>query len=249
MSIAKRVASLSCACVLFAGAALLAKDAATKAKQESRSASSDQSLDNELLKSLGSALLDDLDQPRTKAKPDAKKEPADPSLDDQLLDDLGGEDLGRRGESRDPLIRIERKMRAVEKRLNDGHVDRQTAEIQRQILDELAQFTAQCKAACKPGEGAKKSSKSSSGNKAGTTAGQAPVTTLPKDSSEQLQKRTTEFGDRRTATDSLKESWGQLPSRLRDQLPSPPSDAVLPKYEAMLKKYFQRLAEEDQAGP
>ncbi len=249
MSIAKRVASLSCACVLFAGAALLANDAATKAKQESRPLKSDQSLDNELLKSLGSALLDDLDQPRTKAKPDANKKAADSLLDDQLLDDLGGEDVGKPGESQDPLVRIERKMRMVEKRLSDGQVDRQTADMQRQILDELSQFTAQCKAACKAGEGAKKSSKSSSGNKAGTTAGQAPVTTLPKDSSDQLQKRTTEFGDRRTATDALKDSWGQLPSRLRDQLPSPPSDVVLPKYEAMLKRYFQRLADEDQSGP
>ncbi len=95
MSIAKRVASLSCACALFAGATLLASDTPTKAKQEPKSPKSDQSLDNELLKSLGSALLDDLDQPRTKATPDANKKAPDPSLDDQLLDDLGGEDLAK----------------------------------------------------------------------------------------------------------------------------------------------------------
>jgi hypothetical protein len=143
-------------------------------------------------------------------------------------------------------VRIELKMRTVERRLADGELDRQTTDLQRQILDELAQFTQQCKAACKSGDG--KSSKPGTGSKAGSTAGHAPATTLPRDSSTQLQKRETQLGDRRTAADALKESWGNLPERFRDQLSAPPGDEVLPKYEAMLKKYFQRLAEDDSPG-
>jgi hypothetical protein len=253
-----RITSFLCACVAFVGGKLLADNIAPPAKSQAKSATSDRSLDDELLKSLDSTLPGDSDNTDAKEKTGQRdatanskqnsKDDTASSLDSQLLDDLRGEDLGRPGETQSPLVRIERKMRTVEKRLTDGRLDSQTADLQRQILDELAQFTQQCKAACKARAGSGKSSKSASGNKAGTTAGQAPATTLPRDSSTQLQKRDTELGDRRSATDALKESWGHLPVHVREQLPSPPGDDVLPKYEAMLKKYFQRLAEDDSAG-
>jgi hypothetical protein len=246
-------ASLLCAGVLVVAGTMLANEKAPTEKDQSKSASN-RSLDDELLKSLHSEPLDDSAQGKkgqgggAKTKQNSQSDGAS-SLDNQLLDDLGGEDIGRAGESQNPLVRIERKMRTVEKRLAAGDLDRQTADLQRQILDELAQFTQQCKAACKSGDGANKPSKPGAGNKAGSTAGHAPATTLPRDSSTQLQKRDTQLGDRRTAADALKESWGNLPERFRDQLSAPPGDEVLPKYEAMLKKYFQRLAEDDSTGP
>jgi hypothetical protein len=250
----QRSACLVCAFFVFVSGALFADDVAQPANDQSKSVRSDRSLDDELLKSLESAApLDESTKAKkgqASATPTAKENAKDDrasSLDNQLLDDLAGEDLGQPGELQNPLVRIERKMRTVEKRLTDGRLDQQTGDLQRQILDELAQFTQQCKAACKSGEGASKP-KPGAGSKAGSTAGHAPATTLPGDSSTQLQKRDAQAADRQTATDALKESWGHLPERFRDQLSAPPGDEVLPKYEAMLKKYFQRLAEDDPAG-
>jgi hypothetical protein len=238
---------------MFVGGTILANQEAPTANDQSKPAPSNRSLDDELLKSLESAPLSESSQEKkgqgaaAADKEQSTKGDRASSLDNQLLDDLGGEDLGRASESQNPLVRIERKMRTVEKRLADGDLDRQTADLQRQILDELAQFTQQCKAACKSGDGASKP-KPGAGSKAGSTAGHAPATTLPRDSSTQLKERDTQLGDRRTAADALKESWGHLPERFRDQLAAPPGDEVLPKYEAMLKKYFQRLAEDDSTG-
>lgn len=46
----------------------------------------------------------------------------------------------------------------------------------------------------------------------------------------------------------IKEVWGQLPERVRQQLQNASVEKFLPKYERLTEDYFRRLAEEEQEG-
>ena len=42
----------------------------------------------------------------------------------------------------------------------------------------------------------------------------------------------------------MKDSWGHLPPRVREQMLQNTPEQFLPQYELMIEKYYQRLAEE-----
>ena len=42
----------------------------------------------------------------------------------------------------------------------------------------------------------------------------------------------------------LKQLWGHLPPKLRDQMQSSSIEEFLPKYEKLIEEYYTRLAEE-----
>ena len=44
----------------------------------------------------------------------------------------------------------------------------------------------------------------------------------------------------------LKEVWGHLPARVREQMQNAASEQFLPKYEAMIEQYYERLTEDSQ---
>ena len=46
----------------------------------------------------------------------------------------------------------------------------------------------------------------------------------------------------------LKDLWGHLPERVREQLIQAPTDEFLPKYKLEIEKYFRRLAEDREDG-
>jgi hypothetical protein len=194
-------------------------------------------LDEELLQGLDNALLEGLDEkPIEKAK--------------NVPDVQPGEDQGSAGKSKDPLVGIGRRMRAVESRLGEQQLDDQTRQMQKQILDELAALVQECKKQCQ-GSGNKppsKSSKPSRGSQAGSP-GQAPLEGPPRDSSDKLRERKTERDDRASIVNARKESWGNLPEHARQQIPNNYTEEFLPKYELLLEKYFKRLGEEDLRQP
>jgi hypothetical protein len=218
-------------------------------------------LDDQLLEGLDNALLEGLDdKPKKKLQnaseskqgaPDRKPgEAADKtrSLDDELLGDLGGDDVGSPGRPQDPLVDIGRRMKSVASRLDDERLDAQTKEMQKTILDDLAALMQECKKQCQGSGSGKPGSKSGKGSQ-GPQAGKSPATQAPSDtarnSSEKLRNRATERPERGALVNAMKESWGNLPERLRQELSNTNSDAFLPKYELMLEKYFKRLAEGD----
>ena len=47
----------------------------------------------------------------------------------------------------------------------------------------------------------------------------------------------------------VKQAWGHLPERIREQMPNTASEEFLPKYEEVIEDYFQRMAEEGREGP
>jgi hypothetical protein len=229
------------------------------ADEPSEKAKLPSSLDQQLLEGLDNALLEGLDNAPSST---SKGSPSDPSksvgkldppsgkspLDDDLLRELGGEDgedIGGAAQQ-DPLVGIGRRMRNVQSRLADQKLDDGTSQMQKRILDDLAALLQECKK-CQGGGAGKPGSKAGKGSQAGKSpAGQAPSDTA-RNSSDKLRDRNTERGDKGVLVNSMKESWGNLPQHVRDQLANVKTDAFLPKYELMLEKYFKRLGEADAA--
>lgn len=241
-------------CAASMGFVLSTEAEPTATKQKSST------LDDQLLEGLDNALLEGLDDTPTKKptgnseskqnslnRKEGKSADKAKSLDDELLGDLGGEDVGAPGEPKDPLVEIGRRMKTVASRLADEKLDEETKDLQKKILDDLAALMQECKKCQGSGSG-KPGSKAGKGSQ-GSQAGKSPATQAPSDtarnSSDKLRNRATESPERGALVNSMKESWGNLPERLRQELSNTNSDAFLPKYELMLEKYFKRLAEGD----
>jgi hypothetical protein len=54
---------------------------------------------------------------------------------------------------------------------------------------------------------------------------------------------------RASISNLVKDVWGRLPDRQRQQVLQPLSEPFLPKYAADVEEYFRVLAEEADAGP
>jgi hypothetical protein len=266
---------VACACLLMPIARLFAADVgvgngpASKEKQSSLDEELLKGLDNALLEGLEEApsktaegqgrrvikageradtnvdSTDDKSKQPSKVAPHTKKTS---SLDDQLLDALGGDGIVAPGREKDALTGIGRRMRNVESRLAAQRLDDQTKEMQQKILDDLGALMQECKKQCQGGGNGKPGSKSGKGSQ-GSQSGKNPATQAPNDtarnSTDKLRSRTTERGQRGTLVGAMKESWGNLPERARQELSNTNTDVFLPKYELMLEKYFKRLSEAD----
>jgi hypothetical protein len=42
----------------------------------------------------------------------------------------------------------------------------------------------------------------------------------------------------------MKDTWGHLPARAREQMLQNPPERFLPQYELMIERYYKRLAEQ-----
>ena len=117
------------------------------------------------------------------------------------------------------------------------------AELDR-LIDELSK---QCRSCCsrqgscdKPG-GTKPSS--------AAAAKLGKCTTPAQDSKDRLDRARAEPVEAVDIPELLKNVWGHLPERVREQMLQLHSDGFLPQYELELEKYYLRLSEEgDDAG-
>lgn len=204
--------------------------------------------------SLGSGLLNDLD-PDLFGVPENAVEPvpAKPSFQKRILPDLTddrwiGEDVGQSPEH--VLAWVERNMETAAALLPEDESLPRAGEAQQQVvadLDKLIQELArQCRSgACNSsGECKSPSQRTASAPKPGAPKpGQGQ--SAARDSTGRIGQ-----GDPHAAVDPaqreqlLKDLWGHLPPRAREQLLQSYSDEFLPEYELEIEKYFQRLAEE-----
>lgn len=211
------------------------------------------SLDDQLRKSLTDDLLKDLPVAPPKAT-ENKTSPAAPAkpksaLDSKLLDQLGdGEDLELR-RADDPLKKIGKQMRQVESLIEQQNTSAQTQEMQRQIVTDLdaliKQLQQQCQASGskKPGSGSgQQSDQSGAGNKKIT---QQPA----RESTTRVDKGTAKLDGSAEMQKLIKEIWGHLPARVREQMQNATDEQFLPKYEKLIEEYYRRLAEQGRATP
>ena len=150
-----------------------------------------------------------------------------------------GEDLGQR--PGDSWSRIGDSMRNVEGRIAAGDLGKETQQLQKMIVQDLAglmkQFRQQASdSSFRPGMGAASSASSQAGDNQ-----QNPAT----DSTQRIGPDTGSQVESEEVQMMMEELWGHLPARLQAQLRGAAVDQFLPKYERLLEQFYRRLAEQE----
>ena len=224
-------------------------------------------LDNELLDGAGDLKPDPLPTRPAKpskaasgdaGKPAEKPAPAGDDAAEPLIDGeaiLDGEDLG--SEAEDPLSRVGRQMRRAEELIERLQSPDKTAKLQQQIVQDLERLAQQLEKQCqqqKPGSGQKSGMQQTAGRKEvmqpGTQQGKEPGKENEgpvKDSTDRLGKNNVQKADMAAMKDLMKDLWGQLPLRDREQMLQSSPEQFLPKYELLIEKYYKRLAEQQKS--
>lgn len=228
---------------------------AAGAQQPTAQSGPSRPLDERLLEGLGADPLDEVDhelfEPDSKASrqeqtPGSNGEAAE--LDRRLLEELGRADDPA---GKDPLLAIARQMRQVEQHIVKGDSGEKTQARQQQILAALDRLIQQARKSCC---GSKPSASKCQGaaprrplvqpkKKPGAgkrTASQKPVAD-PNAKPGQARAGRPDMGQLR---ETLKQLWGELPERQREQMLELPVEEFLPEYELMIEQYFKRLTEE-----
>ena len=224
--------------------------AADQAKQkQSEPAKEADPLDEQLLRGLDNELLEGL--------------PADSAPAEQGgAADSSSEETSA-GSDTDRLGQIGRRMRSAEEHIEQQKSPQRTLELQQQIVADLSklidQLEKQCQAecassgACKGGSPGQKS-----GDKPGqknqqpsqTASGKTPASQPARNSTAEIRKQHAQRPDMGKMHDLMRDLWGQLPERARNEmLQSPKPEQFLPKYEILLENYYKRLAEEQNRRP
>ena len=216
--------------------------------------------------SLGSQLLNDLPtlSPKpwsTTSKQATTSQPPTPQPSSSIpvpqFDDLG-EDIGQPSGPL-PLVRARQGMQrassllAASAKASDSRPVQQAGAVQKQVvaqLDELiAQLSKQCQGGqCQqPGQAQQQSQRSqpkpSQSSKA-ASRGKSPA----RDSSDPLNRASAQPADKGEIDSLVKDLWGHLPQRSREQMLQSFSTEFLPKYELEIEQYYRRLSEEPESA-
>jgi hypothetical protein len=202
------------------------------------------------VESLGSELLDDL-------TPNAFDQHAVPPRDREnapRFDDLG-EDIGQPSGSLS-LARVRMSMQHAEALLaaKDAAANaptfQQAGEAQQQVVAQLDKLIAELSKQCKNGQcnSSSQSPKPSQRSqkkpgKAGSAAGSGK--SAARDSTDRLDSTTAKPVDKGDLEATVKDLWGHLPERSREQMMQSFSEEFLPKYELEIEQYYRRLSEEN----
>jgi len=252
------------------------RDASQSKKKEPLQESGSSTLDDALLEGLENELLDDLAPPVAKPKssgaessrkepdsgtakpPTGKEKPVPKELEDdrqseldrQLLEELGGEDLGAAADDENPLLRIGNKMRAVERSIAEGDASKQTQHAQEDIVAQLAELIERIRKQKKSLAPSPRGSSSGSGRpevRQPRQASQGKTAKRPvRDSTQRLGREEARQVDMAAMQSIMKETWGQLPAKQREEMIQLSVDQFLPKYAEQIEQYFRKLAEDVQ---
>jgi hypothetical protein len=207
----------------------------------------------------------------TKDKPEAaetkKPRPASTKSDDEfiksLLPDLEIGDAGKAGSTEDELDRAIASMREAGRKINAGDVSKATQEIQKSVLSEIDKLIERLKNQSPPPR-----SKNQQNNKDRQSQSQKNRSTSPQQKQEQKQQAGTQgeaAGQQKSkAAESdeqnlrkaqearnakarrralINEVWGHLPANVRERLLNVGGEKLLPKYDEMIRRYYESLAE------
>ncbi len=203
----------------------------------------------------------------TDAGSNKKPQPLAP-LDRELLDKLRGEDIGEPSEDAakkpdNKLAAIAQEMRAVQQRLADQKLDGDTRAQQQQIAKRLAAALEELQRksqAGAPGDSSSAAQTTTTANGPGkteqpdapssdkpgdkaTAAGETPA----KQSDPNLQRHQQATAVAASVRAAMEKAIDHLtlPEKEREQMLSSPADDFLPAYEATIKKYFERLSQDE----
>ena len=207
----------------------------------------EKSANKQLDRELDEQLLEDL-SPAPNERParrDRTEKPRDTTLDEKLLEGLDGEDvsLSSNPAEENPLVRLNQRMKQVERRIADARGDEKTQRLQHEISDELSKLITaldrQCRQCKKQGSSSSRSQASQP--KAGTKPAQQASDRPAQDSSDRMDEKETAKVDRAKMQEMLKDVWGHLPAHLRQQMEQSANEEFLPKYELEIAEYYRSL--------
>ncbi|MEX2309277.1 MAG: hypothetical protein WD738_16875 [Pirellulales bacterium] len=208
------------------------------------------------IESLGRELLDDL-TPDVLRQPETP--PRNPASHSPHFDDLG-EDIGQPSGPLS-LTRVRQSMQHAEALLahqqSAGRTDtlQQAAATQQEVVDQLdkliAELSKQCQGGqCEPSDQPPKPNQRSQSKpgKSGSSAGRGQ--TAARDSTTRLDGASADPVDKADINALVKDLWGHLPERSREQMLQSFSEEFLPQYELEIEQYYRRLSEEqDDTSP
>ena len=177
----------------------------------------------------------------------AEKEPAATKPPQKAIV-IDGEDIGTAPRSSDPVASIGQQMRDVKQRIEAGDTAEETQFMQKQIVSDLDKLLAQLNKQCSCKNPSPKPS-SKPGGSGKPKGGSEPGQKSNKPSAQGSEEGTRQAeGAEETAADPhtvVREAWGHLPQRLREQVQAAAFERFLPQYEAVIEAYYERLAEEN----
>ena len=180
---------------------------------------------------------------KSRQQPEPGKAERGPAIDAQRQRRLTqGEDLGER--AADSWSRIGDSMRNVEGRIAVGDLGKETQQLQKMIVQDLAKLTKQLRqqssdSSFRPGTGAASSPSSQA------TDDQQDATKPAADSTSRIGQDTGSQAKVEEVEMVIDQLWGHLPARLQTQLRGAAVDQFLPKYQRLLEQFYRRLAEEE----
>jgi hypothetical protein len=217
-----------------------------------------QTLDQQLLEGLDSGLLDDLEglSPDKGLDEAAAGGERESDLDADLADQLtAGDDIGM-GDDVDPLTRIARRMQVAQERIRTKRTAATTQRVQQQIIDELAELIEQArKSQCKGGgqsrpQMAQPNQQQAGDPQAANSQSRKPAgDSRPTKSDERVEKADSAETNATRRRALVKQIWGQLPERVRQEILNTGDEEFLPKYADVIEDYFERLANEGRESP
>lgn len=209
-----------------------------------------------------SAAAIDAKNKAAKANKKEDSEPAGNPLDDELMKGLTEdqpEDL-KSSVDKDTFRRISTKMRDAETLIAENKTSTRTQDLQRDISKELddlikeleqqARQQQQQRSSSSRGRPGSQRGKQKQQGKAGQQmeGNSASENAQSPNSTEVLKDRETKREDLKSVQSLIKDVWGHLPERMRQQMMQSHSDKFLPKYEDQIKAYFNSLLKEQQKG-
>jgi hypothetical protein len=124
--------------------------------------------------------------------------------------------------------------------------------VQHQIISDLDKLIADLSKQCQccngqcQGEQSNKPPKPGENPKPGKPGAAGSGRTAARDSTDRLDRSTAKPVDKGEVNEMVKNLWGHLPERSREQMLQSFSDEFLPKYELEIEQYYRRLSEEQE---
>jgi hypothetical protein len=213
-----------------------------------------ESLGNELLEGLAPSTLDWTAPDSNGASP-PQSQPATPGPQPLRFNDLG-EDIGQPSGSLS-LVRVRQGMQHAGSLLGqqvaaaDIPTIQQAAQTQQQVVAQLdkliAELSKQCQNGnCQPSDQPPQPSERTQ-NKPGQpkNASAAAGKTAARDSTDRLDQSSARPVGKGDVEALMKDLWGHLPERTREQMMQSFSEEFLPQYELEIEQYYRRLSEDD----
>jgi hypothetical protein len=206
------------------------------------------------IESLGRELLDDLN-------PDLLPPNAPPN-DGQRIQPPEFSNLGEDiGQPLGPLslARVRQTMQQAKSLLGTSNTApnavtiTQAGAAQQQVVDQLdkliAELSKQCQGGqCQPSAQAPKPSERSQAKPGKPASAAGRGQTAARESSDRLDRSTAQPVEKADIEAIMKDLWGHLPAREREQMMQSFSEEFLPKYQLEIEQYYRRLSEENESG-